>query len=64
MPAYYHHEDRIGVSYASQMCSLDRARNEENVPLGAKMSNSNAIAQEQQQVTYLSPNYTGLPMVQ
>uniref|UniRef100_A0A915I9F9 Uncharacterized protein n=1 Tax=Romanomermis culicivorax TaxID=13658 RepID=A0A915I9F9_ROMCU len=52
MPAYYQHDDCLDVSYASRTSSLDRARNEENVQSGAKMSNTNVIGQEQAQLTY------------
>uniref|UniRef100_A0A915HLC5 Uncharacterized protein n=1 Tax=Romanomermis culicivorax TaxID=13658 RepID=A0A915HLC5_ROMCU len=43
--------------------SLDRARNNERTQHGAPMSDTNSMIQAQQQMSYLPPNYPGLPMV-
>uniref|UniRef100_A0A915HFN9 Uncharacterized protein n=1 Tax=Romanomermis culicivorax TaxID=13658 RepID=A0A915HFN9_ROMCU len=64
MLAYFQHDDRLDVSYSSRAASLDRARNNEMAQQGALMCDTNAMIQaQQQQVSYLPPNYPGLPMV-
>uniref|UniRef100_A0A915HI33 Uncharacterized protein n=1 Tax=Romanomermis culicivorax TaxID=13658 RepID=A0A915HI33_ROMCU len=63
-PVYYQHEDHLDVSYSSQTGSLDSAKNDEVVQPGAPMCDPNAMAQaQQQQISYLLPNYPGLLMV-
>uniref|UniRef100_A0A915IRV8 Uncharacterized protein n=1 Tax=Romanomermis culicivorax TaxID=13658 RepID=A0A915IRV8_ROMCU len=53
-----------GVAYSSRAASLDRARNNEMTQQGAPMCDTNVMIQaQQQQMSYLPPNYPGLPMV-
>uniref|UniRef100_A0A915I171 Uncharacterized protein n=1 Tax=Romanomermis culicivorax TaxID=13658 RepID=A0A915I171_ROMCU len=56
-------EGKLDMSYSSRAASLDRARNNEMAQQGAPMCDTNAMIQAQQQMSYLPPNYPGLPVV-
>uniref|UniRef100_A0A915K488 Uncharacterized protein n=1 Tax=Romanomermis culicivorax TaxID=13658 RepID=A0A915K488_ROMCU len=58
------HDNHLDVSYSSGAPSLDKARNNEVAQPGTSMCDPNAMLQAQQPISYLPPNYPGLPMAQ